>query len=235
MKVTRNLIILPANHFPEMITIFQHGEHEPAGTIEDTLQEGNEPFRIFRMYEGEPVPADPPEKLIILGGQISVNDDREFPFLAEEKLIVKKAVAHGSAVLGICLGAQMIAAACGKTVYTSERELGWQMITGCNTPGQRFFPGNFEVFHWHTETFDLPEGACLLATGAAVKNQAFMLNNALGVQFHPEVTKEIIASWAKDLSADERALNLKDSEEKLAENRILCDAIVHAFLAGWRW
>ena len=234
MKVTRNLIILPANHFLEMITILQHGEHEPAGTIEDTLQEGSEPFRILRMYEGAPVPSNPPEKLIVLGGQMSVNDDREFPFLAEEKLLVKKAVARDSVVLGICLGAQMIAAACGKTVYNGEKELGWRTITGCNSPGNRFLPGHFEVFHWHKETFDLPEGARLLATGTAVKNQAFMLNNALGVQFHPEVTKEIIASWAKDLGADEKAGILKDSEEKLAENRILCDAIVHAFLAGWR-
>jgi GMP synthase-like glutamine amidotransferase len=218
-----------------MITILQHGEHEPAGTITDTLQEGNEPFRILRLYEGDMIPSDPPERLIVLGGQMSVNDEREFPFLAEEKVLVKKAVAHGSAVLGICLGAQMIAAACGKTVYAGKRELGWLIINGCNTPGHRFFPGNFEVFHWHKETFDLPEGARLLATGTAVKNQAFLLNNALGVQFHPEVTKEIIAFWAKDLGADERTVMLKDSEEKLAENRILCDAIVHAFLAGWRW
>ncbi|HVP96577.1 type 1 glutamine amidotransferase [Methanoregula sp.] len=233
--MTRNLIILPANHFLKMITILQHGEHEPAGTIENTLQGGDEPFRILRLYEGDPVPNDPPERLIILGGQMSANDEREYPFLVQEKLLVRKAVAHGSVVLGICLGAQMIAAACGKTVYTSKKELGWRMITGCNSPGQRFFPGNFEVFHWHSETFDLPEGARLLATADAVKNQAFMLNNALGVQFHPEVTEEIIASWAKDLCADERAVILNDSEEKLAENRILCDAIVRVFLAGWRW
>jgi len=218
-----------------MITILQHGEHEPAGTIEDTLQEGAESYRILRLYEGDPVPSDPPERLIVLGGQMSVNDEREFPFLVEEKQLVKKAVAHSSAVLGICLGAQMIAAACGKKAYTGEKELGWRTITGCNSPGQRFFPGQFDVFHWHKETFDLPDGARLLATGTVVKNQAFMLNNALGVQFHPEVTQEIIAFWAKDLGTDESEAILKDSEEKLAENRILCDAIVHAFLAGWRW
>jgi len=218
-----------------MITILQHGEHEPAGTVEDTLREANEPVTILRLYEGDPLPADPPEKLIVLGGQMSVNDEREFPFLVEEKQLVKKAVARGSVVLGICLGAQMIAAACGKKVYAGEKELGWRTINGCNTPGQRFFPGNFEVFHWHKETFDLPEGARLLATGKAVKNQAFMLENALGVQFHPEVTKEIIAFWAKDLGADERDAILKKSEENLDGNRILCDAIVRVFLAGWKW
>lgn len=218
-----------------MITILRHGEHEPAGTIEDTLNAKNEPFTVIRLYEGDPVPADPPERLIVLGGQMSVNDEREFPFLVDEKSLVKKAVARGSTVFGICLGAQMIAAACGKTVYAGEKELGWRTLTGCNSPGHRFFPGQFNVFHWHKETFDLPEGARLLATGTAVKNQAFMLNNALGVQFHPEVTKEIITFWAKDLGADERDLILKDSEEKLIENRILCDAIVSVFLAGWKW
>jgi len=233
--VTRNLIILPANHFLEMITILQHGEHEPAGTIEDTLQEGSEPFRILRMYEGAPVPSNPPEKLIVLGGQMSVNDDREFPFLAEEKLLVKKAVARDSVVLGICLGAQMIAAACGKTVYRGEKELGWRKITGSNTSGHRFFPGEFVVFHWHKETFDLPEGAHLLATGKAVKNQAFMLNNTLGVQFHPEVTGEIIGYWARELGDDERLAITEESFNKLAGNQILCEALVSAFLNSWKW
>lgn len=218
-----------------MITILQHGEHEPAGTLEGTLQEANEPFTILRLYEGDPVPANPPEKLIILGGQMSVNDEREFPFLGEEKALVKKAVARGSVVLGICLGAQMIAAACGKKVFVGEKELGWRIITGCHAPGQRFFPGNFEVFHWHKETFDLPEGSRLLATGKPVKNQAFMLNNAVGVQFHPEVTKEIIAFWAKELGAEEQAALLNASAVKLGENRVLCDAIVRTFLTGWRW
>jgi len=218
-----------------MITILQHGEHEPAGTVEDTLREKNEPFTVLRLYEGDPVPAEPPKQLIILGGQMSVNDETEFPFLRDEKALVKKAVAGGSVVLGICLGAQMIAAACGKKVYAGEKELGWREITGCHAPGRRFFPGEFEVFHWHKETFDLPEGARLLATGKIIKNQAFMINNALGVQFHPEVTKEIITYWARDLGADERAAILKDSEKKLDENRILCDAIVQVFLTGWKW
>ncbi len=218
-----------------MITILQHGEHEHAGTVVDSLQEKNEPFSILRLYEGDPVPADPPEKLIILGGQMSVNDEEEFPFLVPEKILVKKAVARGSVVLGICLGAQMIAAACGKKVYPGEKELGWRAITGCHAPGQRFFPGEFDVFHWHKETFDLPEGARLLATGKAVKNQAFMLNNALGVQFHPEVTREIIACWAKELGADERDAILKESEKKLDGNRVLCNAIVSVFVSGWKW
>jgi GMP synthase-like glutamine amidotransferase len=218
-----------------MITILRHGEHEPAGTIEPYLDSRNEPFEIIRLYEGDRLPHDPPKKLIILGGQMSVNDEQEYPFLVPEKALVKKAVAQGSTVLGICLGAQMIAAACGKTVYRGEKELGWRKITGSNTSGHRFFPGEFVVFHWHKETFDLPEGAHLLATGKAVKNQAFMLNNTLGVQFHPEVTGEIIGYWARELGDDERLAITEESFNKLAGNQILCEALVSAFLNSWKW
>jgi len=218
-----------------MITILQHGEHEPAGTIEPYLEAKNEQVAIIRMYEGDRLPADPPGRLIVLGGQMSVNDEREFPFLVPEKALVKKAIAQGSTVLGICLGAQMIAAACEKTVYKGEMELGWKTITGCNTPGHRFFPEGFDVFQWHKETFDLPDGARLLATGDKVKNQAFMLNNALGVQFHPEVTEEIIAFWARDLNEDDRLEIIGESREHLGGNLFLCEAILHAFLAGWKW
>jgi GMP synthase-like glutamine amidotransferase len=217
-----------------MITILQHGEHEPAGAVEECLVARNEPFRILRLYKGDALPDDPPGRLIVLGGQMSVNDESTYPFLAPEKALVRKAIARNATVLGICLGAQMIAAACGKKVCAGERERGWRKIQGCNTPGHRFFPGEFEVFHWHKETFDLPDGARLLAVGTAVKNQAFLLGHALGVQFHPEVTEPVIAFWAKDLGDNERLAMMKDTTTKTDGNRILCDAIVNAFLNGWK-
>ena len=117
---------------------------------------------------------------------------------------MRNAIDRGCTVLGICLGAQMIAPACGMQVYPKERELGWRTIHGCAPGMDHLFPGSFPVFHWHTETFDLPEGAELLATGSAVPNQAFLLGHALGVQFHPEVTAPVIAQWAKDLGDAER-------------------------------
>lgn len=218
-----------------MITILQHGEHEPAGTIVTSFESRNEQYEIVRLYEGDRLPAGVPEKLVILGGQMSVNDEKEYPFLVPEKTFVKNAVMKGSTVLGVCLGAQMIAAALGKTVYKGETELGWRTISGSNTPGHRFFPDEFLVFHWHKETFDLPDGAHLLATGADVKNQAYRLNNALGVQFHPEVTEEIVTYWARDLDGEERDIVISESQENLTGNAFLCDAIVHAFLAGWKF
>ncbi|MEN6395000.1 MAG: type 1 glutamine amidotransferase [Methanoregula sp.] len=217
-----------------MITILQHGEHEPSGTIGECLNARHEPFQTLRLDKGDSLPKDPPDRLIILGGQMSVNDESIYPFLAREKTLVRKAIARDATVLGICLGAQMIAAASGKKVCTGEVEQGWRTIQGCNTSGHRFFPDRFEVFHWHKETFDLPDGARLIATGTAVKNQAFLLRHALGVQFHPEVTEPMIAFWAKDLNDTKRLAMLEDTIKKTEGNRILCDAIIHAFLADWK-
>jgi GMP synthase-like glutamine amidotransferase len=215
-----------------MITILQHGEHVPAGTIEECLVDRNEPFRILRLYEGDTLPADPPDRLIVLGGQMSANDERMYPFLAPEKALVRKAIARDVTMLGICLGAQMIAAACVKKVCAGKKELGWRTIQGYNASGHGFFPDNFEVFHWHKETFDLPDGARLLAEGTAVKNQAFLFGHTLGVQFHPEVTEAVIAFWVKDLGNHERLAIMKDIATKTDSNRILCDSIMKAFLAG---
>jgi len=217
-----------------MITILQHGEHEPVGSIVECLNARNEPFRTLRLDKGDALPDDPPDRLIILGGRMSVNDESRYPFLAREKTLVRKAIARDTTVLGICLGAQMIAAACGKKVCTGETELGWRTIQGCNASGHRFFPDRFIVFHWHKETFDLPDGARLIATGTAVKNQAFLLGHALGVQFHPEVTEPMIAFWAKDLNDNERLAMLEDTTTKTGGNRILCDAIINAFLTDWK-
>jgi len=216
-----------------MITILQHGEYEPAGIIAEYLDARNEPFRILRLYEGDALPGDPPGRLILLGGQMSVNDESTYPFLSPEKKLVRKAIACRCTVLGICLGAQMIAAACGMRVYPQEKELGWRTIHGCAPAWHRLFPPTFEVFHWHTETFDLPKGAELLATGSAVPNQAFLLGHALGVQFHPEVTSPVIAQWAKDIGGAERLMLVRETKERMGENRQICAALMDAFYAGW--
>jgi GMP synthase (glutamine-hydrolysing) len=217
-----------------MITILQHGEHEPVGSIGEYLEVRNQPFRIIRLYEGDALPDTPPIRLIILGGQMSINDESMYPFLSPEKELVRKSVARDATVLGICLGAQMIAAACGERVYPQKRELGWLTIHGCAPAWQRLFPESFEVFHWHRETFDLPKGAGLLATARAVPNQAFLIGHALGVQFHPEVTLPVITYWANELGDDKRLEMTGESEAKMDGNRRLCSAIMDAFCAGWK-
>jgi GMP synthase-like glutamine amidotransferase len=215
-----------------MITILQHGEHEPAGAIGDYLQELGLPCTNIRPYEGDDIPDKVPDRLIVLGGQMSVNDTDEYPFFFQEKSLIKKAIGKKCIVLGICLGAQMIASAQGKPVYPGTPERGWVRIHGCDTG--TIFPGMSSVFHWHNETFDLPDGATLTATGDAVENQSFIIGSSVGVQFHPEVTVEIITDWARDLPGTEQTQLLKDSARYLPDNTRFCRRLIDAFLRGWK-
>ena len=217
-----------------MITILQHGEDEPAGAICDYLRELGLPFTVIRTWEGDDIPERVPNQLIVLGGQMSVNDKDDYPFFLQEKTLIETAIAGNCTVLGVCLGAQMIASALGKPVYPGTQERGWIRIHGCDAGTNTLFPETFTIFHWHNETFDLPEGATLVATGDAVENQSFIIGSAVGVQFHPEVTKEIISDWTRDLPAREKAQLLKDSAKYLQENTRFCRRLIDAFLRGWK-
>ena len=136
--------------------------------------------------------------LIFMGGPMSVNDD--LPFVHQELAFIRQAVARRQPVLGICLGAQLIARAMGATVRrNSAKEIGWYGVQF--TPAaeaDRLFGGlsRETIFHWHGETFDLPPGAELLASSDLCRNQAFRAaEHVYGLQFHLEVTPEMIADW----------------------------------------
>lgn len=137
-------------------------------------------------------PLDSFDFLLIMGGPMSVNDEREFPWLADEKRFVEKAVNAGKTIVGVCLGAQMIASVLGSRVYRNrEKEIGWFPVRltdeGLKSPLFKGFPGQFTVFHWHGETFDIPAGASRLAESSACANQAFEYGGrVVGLQFHME-------------------------------------------------
>ena len=142
--------------------------------------------------------ADGYDALIFLGGPMSVNDD--LPYLAREMEWIRQAVAQRRPVLGICLGAQLIARALGATVRSNAaKEIGWYDLrfTDAAASDPLFQGLSLEtVFHWHGETFDLPPGAELLASSELCRNQAFRLGDGVyGLQFHLEVTPEMIADW----------------------------------------
>ena len=216
-----------------MITIFQHGEQESPGGIAMSLQRQGLPFEIQRLFETREVPDILPSRLILLGGQMSVNDTGDYSFFTAEKQVIRKMVAQKRAVLGICLGAQMIASAFGERVFPLEKERGWCPVHGCGQGAGPRFPASFTVFHWHNETFNLPQGATLLSYGDTVKNQAFRLGSAVGVQFHPEVTLPIIARWANDLGTQEKQKIIGESGRHLPGNARLCHRLVDAFIRGW--
>ncbi len=141
------------------------------------------------------------ELLIVLGGPISVNDGEIFPFLTLEIAMLKRRIAADKPTLGICLGAQLIARALGARVYPGGvKEIGWQKLKLTKEGEQsalRYLSGEHcSMLHWHGETFNLPDGAVLLASTDNCVNQAFSYrNNILALQFHPEVTQRDMEKW----------------------------------------
>jgi GMP synthase-like glutamine amidotransferase len=172
----------------------QHVAFEGLGSIENWLNAHHYKISSTRLFESAVFPAvEEIDLLVIMGGPMSVNDEKELPWLVAEKKFVKAVIDAGKPVLGICLGAQMIANVMGSKIYpNAQKEIGWFPITADLVNSQYFqFPSAATVFHWHGETFDLPETAHLLASSQACKNQAFQIgNNVIGLQFHLETTPE---------------------------------------------
>jgi GMP synthase-like glutamine amidotransferase len=171
----------------------QHVPFEGLGSIEPWLQSAGYSITSTRFYESHELPeARKIDLLVVMGGPMSVNDEQEHSWLAEEKQFVKAVIDAGKPVLGICLGAQLIASAMGGEVYpNTEKEIGWFPIRGVNADdGDCFqFPEAIEVFHWHGETFSLPPGAVRIAESVACENQAFQIGaHVIGLQFHLETT-----------------------------------------------
>lgn len=140
-----------------------------------------------------------PDLLVILGGPLGVQDAADYPFLRDEIRLLQNRLAARRPVLGICLGAQLLAHALGGQVQPNRaREVGWQPLSlteaGQQSPLRHL--ENVPVFHWHSDAFDLPPGAVALASTPACPCQAFALDNyALGLQFHPEVSAANLERW----------------------------------------
>jgi GMP synthase (glutamine-hydrolysing) len=146
--------------------------------------------------------------LIILGGPMSAHEEGDYPFLRWEKTIIRAAIGEGVPILGICLGAQLIAAALGTSVFHGRvKEIGWSPIS-ITAHGQvdsllGYLPENATVFQWHGDGFDLPSGAIRLASSVHYANQAFRLGrNVYGLQFHLEVTPPMIERWIEERSKE---------------------------------
>ena len=176
------------------VHVFQHVAFEGLGSIASWLDAHGMVTTRTRFYRNDPLPAlDTVDMLIAVGGPMSANDEASLPWLVGERQFVRDAVARDIPVLGVCLGAQLIASALGARVFRSAvKEIGWLPIHGLPAPKPLFrFPSECLVFHWHGETFDLPEDAVRLAESASCANQAFQLkNNVIGLQFHLETTVE---------------------------------------------
>ena len=174
---------------------FQHVPFEGLGSIEPWLTAAGYTISETRLYESAALPdLKQIDLLVVMGGPMSVNEEDRYPWLAEEKVFIHDAIQSGKQVLGICLGAQLIASAMGaEVVRNSEKEIGWFPVQGVDSgrASTFAFPPSAAVFHWHGETFDLPSDAILLARSEACENQAFQLGDSvIGLQFHLETTPE---------------------------------------------
>ena len=192
---------MPSHH----ALVLSHVAFEDLGSLEAPLRE-----RGFLIESGLaatarfPLPqAENCDLLVVLGGPIGVYDDQDYPFLIDEIACIRERLAARKPILGICLGAQLMAAALGARVYPGQHgaEIGWSPLQAApNVLTPAWFaplltPG-LSVFHWHGDTFDLPSGALHLAKSEMYEIQAFTIGNfALGLQLHPEVSAAGLESW----------------------------------------
>ncbi|RYY80071.1 MAG: type 1 glutamine amidotransferase [Moraxellaceae bacterium] len=199
------------------IHVLQHVAFEGLGCIDHWVQSRQATVSFTRFFSSDKnyLPAiDAFDLLIVLGGPMSVNDQTQYPWLAQEKVFIQQAIAARKPVLGICLGAQLIAYSLGASVYANNlKEIGWFTVEALpNLPEQAFaFPRQATVFHWHGETFDLPAATIHLAKSAGCPHQAFQYQDyVIGLQFHLETTAntaaQIVAHCADEL-ADELTKN----------------------------
>ncbi|MCL5742437.1 MAG: gamma-glutamyl-gamma-aminobutyrate hydrolase family protein [Acidobacteria bacterium] len=180
------------------IRVFRHVPFEHLGLIEPALRSRGFEIEYVDLYR-DALPPGKADALIFMGGPMSANDD--LPWLRREIGLIEEAAAGGTPVLGVCLGAQLIARALGARVYRNPvKEIGWYPIYW--TPAadaDRLFHDLEQpemLFHWHGETFDVPAGAEWLAWSDACRNQAFRYGESVyGLQFHLEVTAEMIGDW----------------------------------------
>lgn len=177
-----------------------HASFEGLGGMEAWFVAQGHRITRTRLYAGEALP-DPaaPDWLVVMGGSMSVHDEREHPWLVPEKRFIERVIARNVPVLGVCLGGQLIAEVLGGTVTKNPaREIGWFPVT-VNPESSPLFAGlpeRFTAFHWHGETFSIPPDAVHVASSAACVNQAYACGDrVVGLQFHLEVLSSTVADF----------------------------------------
>ena len=184
------------------IVNLRHVPFEGLGTIAAWARDRGHTLVEHRVFEDDCFPAsDEYDWLVVMGGPMNVYQDGDHPWLARERGFARKAIEDGKLVLGVCLGAQMLADALGGRVYkNAQPEIGWFPVTlAAEAAVSRTFrdlPAVFTALHWHGDTFDIPNGATLLAMSDATPNQAFEANGGkvVAMQFHLEATPKSVAA-----------------------------------------
>ena len=187
----------------DRVLVLQHIACEPPGAFRDVLQARGAEVVTVELDEGMPLPDwRGVDRIVAMGGPMSVNDDSTLPWLTAEKRLIGEAVRAGKPFWGTCLGVQLLAASLGGRVYPGQRqEIGVMPVRltrdARTDPLFRDLPDELPTFQWHGDTFDIPAGGVRLAGSDVFPNQAFRWGDrAYGVQFHLEVSSELARSWA---------------------------------------
>lgn len=178
------------------IHCLQHVDFEGPAAITEWAQTNGHTLSFTHFYKDEPLPPKLNfDLLVVMGGPMSFDEDDKYAWMTLEKVFIKNCIEAGKPAIGICLGAQFIAQALGaKAKHGTSQEIGWYPITFQNqSKSFDFLPESTTVFHWHGDTFDIPQNAIHIASTEAFPNQGFIWNNkVVGLQFHLEVTEESV-------------------------------------------
>lgn len=219
----------------------RHHQPHQLGIVARALEEAGIPYGYFDAWTDTDWPdPDRVSALVVLGGEMNADELARYPFLGRERSFLRQAVRDGVPVLGICLGAQLLARAFDAPVTTSPLlELGFHPVRTTPEGSMDPFTAPFDgvpVFQWHADTFEVPPGAVRLAEGDQVLNQAFRIGRACyAVQFHPEATLEGIAAWAERWEVDVRRAGrtpaglLEEAETRLPAQQAASLSALRAF------
>jgi GMP synthase (glutamine-hydrolysing) len=229
------------------VIVLQHAVGEGPGEIARWAEARGHTVSVRHLYAGDALPAlDEFDLLVVMGGEMNIYQDRDYPWLKPERRFIAAALQAGRRVIGICLGAQLIADALGSRVtQTPLWEIGWFPVEFTPEARKHFpaLPASATVLHWHGDTYELPRGALRLAANDACPEQGFVLaGKCLGLQFHLEMDADLVrqtVAGCSDYSLWPKGEFVQTPDQILAgggvysaPNRVMLDALLDAFVAG---
>lgn len=225
------------------VAIFRHVAHEGPGYLAEFLDTYQIPWQLIDSAADNLAlhPASVYSGLVFMGGPMSVNDD--LPWIAPALALIRDAFAHDVPLLGHCLGGQLISKALGGVVSVNPiKEIGWGEVHVSDSEVAHNWFGdieNFQAFHWHGETFTLPQGATHLLSSAYCTNQAYAIGKHLALQCHPEMTVAMITDWCREGAGEITASNsiavqpVEEIQRQMAVNLPLLNKVAHRLYGQW--
>lgn len=215
------------------VLFLKHIDIEGPGTMAEFLDKKSIQYKVVDVSACDVLPIDPKQyrAIVILGGPMNVYEEDKYSFLKDEDELIKSALKNDIPMLGLCLGAQLIAKAVDAKVRKSpEKEIGWFKVNltddGIEDPLFQGLESEIDVFQWHGDTFDIPDKGLHIALSKACLNQAFRYNdNVYALQFHLEVTKDMVREWLDAYSNEIASMSdIVNREEIIGQTESFSDA-----------